>query len=367
MNGTTLDDWIARHFPGESGRIYLDTAAAGIAPRELGSAVASFYDGPLRVGISGRPQWRAKSETVRKQLAALMNISAAEIEFFGNTTQVMNLVAHAISWAAGDEIVLAMDEHASVRNAWEGARRAGVKLVLVPIADERRRMESLLDAVTPRTRVVAVSHVHSVTGCRLDLGRMREFIGDSACLLVVDGIQALGAIPVDASLADVYCAATFKWLCAGFGLSVMTASAKARASMQPPFRGYVNEPPSESLQYSHWNYPGLWALAHALDIFGDLGWARVHRAVDDNARTLWSALARADADLRCPEGSLAGIVTVRLGDQAAEVGSKLSAAGIQATIRGGDIRLSAHAYVSHRQIEDACDLVKEAFVRAQRR
>ncbi len=353
MSDALLETWIARHFPSDRERIYLDTAAAGQAPHGMGAAVAAFYDGPLRSGIGGRPIWRATGEAVRARVAWLMNVPPADIEFFGNTTHGLNLAAGAIRWSAGDEIVLAADEHASVRNAWEPALRAGARIVVVPIGDEAQREHALLDAVTPRTRVLAVSHVHSGTGFRMDLAHLRAGVGAGRCLLVVDGIQALGAIPVDASLADVYCAATFKWLCAGFGLSVMATSAQMRDDMLPLFRGYVNEPPSQLLQYSHWNYPALWALRYALDVFEELGWAAVYRAVSDNAKALAGALEAEGLFPALSEQAPTGIVTLRLRKPESEVTESLAEWGVQATVRNGMLRLSPHASVRTANLRDA--------------
>jgi len=78
--------------------------------------------------------------------------------------------------------------------------------VVVAEADE----EALLAAVTPRTRLVAVSHVLWTTGRRLDLGRLKQEGGPP---LLVDGAQSAGAIPVDLEGADYYTVSAQKWLC----------------------------------------------------------------------------------------------------------------------------------------------------------
>lgn len=357
MDSALQQRWMERYFPGTSGRVYLDTAACGPAPSGLGAAVAGFYEGPLRDGIGGRPAWRAAAEAVRARVAALIHVAPTDVEFFGNTTHVLNLVANAITWENGDEVVIAADEHPSVRHAWEGAQRAGAKLVIVPINDEAVRTQALLNALTSRTRVLAASHVHSYTGSTIDLHEMRRHTGDSRCLLIIDGIQALGAIPVDASQADVYCAATFKWLCAGFGLALMASSSKARGTMQPPFRGYTNVPPDQRLQYSHWNYPGLWALDHALTVFETFGWEHVHRAVAGNSRSLWRALSDHGFEMLGTEESLAGIVAICLQPASPGFAAALSKAGLQATVRPQALRLSAHAFVTREQIRHALDRI----------
>jgi L-cysteine/cystine lyase len=84
-----------------------------------------------------------------------------------------------------------------------GATRARV---VVAEADE----EALLAAVTPRTRLIAVSHVLWTTGHKLDLARLRRPDGPP---LLVDGAQSAGAIPVDLAGADFYTVSAHKWLC----------------------------------------------------------------------------------------------------------------------------------------------------------
>jgi len=78
--------------------------------------------------------------------------------------------------------------------------------VVVAEADE----DALLAAVTPRTRLIAVSHVLWTTGRRLDLRRLRRPDGPP---LLVDGAQSAGAIPVDLADADMYTVSAQKWLC----------------------------------------------------------------------------------------------------------------------------------------------------------
>ncbi|HKC77015.1 MAG TPA: aminotransferase class V-fold PLP-dependent enzyme, partial [Gaiellaceae bacterium] len=78
--------------------------------------------------------------------------------------------------------------------------------VVVAAADE----DALLAAITPRTRLVAVSHILWTTGRRLDFGRLR---GPDGPPLLVDGAQSAGAIPVDLAGADFYTVSAQKWLC----------------------------------------------------------------------------------------------------------------------------------------------------------
>jgi L-cysteine/cystine lyase len=82
----------------------------------------------------------------------------------------------------------------------------GARVVVVE-ADEK----ALLEAVTPRSRLIATSHVLWTTGRRLDLHRVKH---ESGLPLLVDGAQSAGAIPIDLGDLDYYTVSAQKWLCA---------------------------------------------------------------------------------------------------------------------------------------------------------
>ena len=112
------------------------------------------------------------------------------------------MVVTGLGLDENDEIVTTDQEHFGLLGQLHGS---GARLVLAE-ADE----EALLAAVTPRTRLIAVSHVLWTTGRRLDLARLRRPDGP---LLLVDGAQSAGAIPVDLTGADFYTVSAQKWLC----------------------------------------------------------------------------------------------------------------------------------------------------------
>ena len=96
------------------------------------------------------------------------------------------------------------------------------------IPREAERQDALAAAVTGRTRVLVVSHVHSITGTCLDLDRLGQVCRGHDALFVVDGIHALGAVPVSLTHVDAYMAGVFKWMLAGFGPAEWFDEAKRR-------------------------------------------------------------------------------------------------------------------------------------------
>src|SRR5690606_20032816 len=189
----------------------------------------------------------------------------------------LNIIGHSVRWRAGDEIVIAADEFPSVRLAWQPAVDAGAILRLLPISDEATREETLLAAVSDKTRMLVVSHVHSMAGTCLDLDRLGRHCRANNTLFVVDGIHAMGATPTRLNNVDAYVSGVFKWMLAGFGLSVCVLNAQIRHEMRPAFRGYLNQLPDDGVRFAHVNYPALFVLEASLEFLGGrIGWQTVH-------------------------------------------------------------------------------------------
>lgn len=359
MNHPASDDWHVRaraRFPHLRDCVYLNTASTGLAWDGQGAAAAGFWDEAMRDGYDAREVWRARSAAARDRVARLLGVAAEDVQFAGNTTEALALVARSLRWRAGERIVLAADEFPSVRMAWGPAERAGVVVEPVAIDDEARRGERLAEALRPGVRVLAASHVHWETGTRLDLDALGRACRANGTLLVVDGIQALGAVPVDGRSADAYCASTFKWLLSGFGLAVLATGAALRAQCEPAVRGYLNEPPSASLQAAHANHPGLWVLEATLALLEAYGWPRVHARVDALGASLHRALAARGERLLTPFAHRAGIVSVAVADPGAAM-QALRARGVHVEARGAALRVSPHFYNDEDDIQRCVEAI----------
>lgn len=337
-------------FPLVGESIYLDTGSAGLTFGGQAQAAAQFYLDKAR-GYSQRDLWLNKAGAVRQRLADWLKIPAGEIEFFSGTTDGLNIIAHSIDWRPGDEIVVAGDEFPSVRFAWQVAERAGVIIKYVPVSDEGEREDALLNALSERTRVLVVSHVHSSTGTRLSLTRLGNACRRHDCLFVVDGIHALGATPVDLETVDVYISGVFKWLLAGFGLSICIIRERARKQLRPAFRGYLNQLPDNGMQFAHVNYPGLYALEASLELLGEtIGWDAVYARTEKLVQWLADALRAGGLELAAPGGARAGIASIRVADSE-ELKKKLAEHGVQVASKGAYLRVSPFFYNSREDVE----------------
>ncbi|MFV0362424.1 MAG: aminotransferase class V-fold PLP-dependent enzyme [Suipraeoptans sp.] len=129
------------------------------------------------------------------------------------------------------------------------------------------REEKLLNALTDKTKVLAVSQVHYSTGTKLSLTKIGKICRERNILFFVDGTQAFGATPTDLTYVDFYTASTYKWLLSGFGLSLLVAKSDAQKKLTPAYIGHNGR----ILQYSHINYPAVWVLESAISYFDQVG------------------------------------------------------------------------------------------------
>lgn len=185
---------------------YLNAGTNGPLPRAAVDAARARLERDLVEGRSGMPwveEIRALRERIRSGIAAVLGTTEDLVALTDSTTRGCQIVISGLGLGADDEIVTSDQEHFGLI----GSLHASGAQVIVADGDE----ESLLAAVTPRTRLIATSHVLWTTGRRLDLSRLRRADGP---LLLVDGAQSAGAIHVDLAGADFYTVSAQKWLCA---------------------------------------------------------------------------------------------------------------------------------------------------------
>jgi L-cysteine/cystine lyase len=192
-------------FPVLERRAYLNAGSTGPLPGAAVEAARARLDRDLAEGRSGKAyieELFEARERVRAGIAAVLGTSAELVALTESTTRGCQIVVAGLGLGADDEVVTTDQEHFGLLGP---VHESGAHVVVTE-ADE----EALLAAVTPRTRLIAVSHVLWTSGQRLDLVRLRQ---PGVPPLLVDGAQSAGAIPVDLAGADFYTVSAQKWLC----------------------------------------------------------------------------------------------------------------------------------------------------------
>lgn len=349
---------ISELFPYISLRSYLNTASVGLSWAGCASASNEFYGHVKSMGLDGQPVWAERTARTVDQLAALLDVAATGLQFVGSATEAMNLLAHGITLGEHDHVLILDDDHDAVIQPWLSAGSSG-RFSVDPLPRQRSaptRTGRLLDAIKSNTSVVAVSHTDAVTGEAVNLSQLADACSAAGALLIVDGSQSTGAIPVSVARVDAYLGSVFKWLISGFGLGYLYMSPQMNHRIKPLWRGGSNVPPSRSLRYGHLNLGGIYTLSASLTLMGDLGWSQIHARIRRLSDVLRDGLLEAGFKLLCNDPA-AGIVAVQSDDpQALQV--RLNDAGVVVQAHPQSIRISPHFYNKEQDIHQCLEALK---------
>jgi cysteine desulfurase/selenocysteine lyase len=224
--------------------VYLDNGASAQKPNVVIDAITNAYAheySNVHRGLHYLSNVATeKYEAVRGTVQRFLNAASEnEIVMNSGTTEGINLIAY--SWAmprmeAGDEIILSVMEHHANIVPWHFLReRQGVKLVWVDV-DESGGLDpqKVLDAITPKTKLIAVTHLSNVLGSRVDVKTITAGAHAKGVPVLVDGSQAAVHMPVD--VQDIGCdfyAITGHKLYGPSGSGAIYIRADRQAEMRP--------------------------------------------------------------------------------------------------------------------------------------
>ena len=226
---------LRRAFPVLAHVAYLNAGTDGPVPSAAAVAAAERTQRELERGRSGPEHTDSLQEMAARLRAAVMRLlgcGAGEVALTGSTTDGVNTVVQGLELAPGDEVLTTDEEHPGLLAPLAVARRRrGVEIRVAPF-------ERLAEGVGPRTRLIAASHVSWLTGRVLDTEALRA----TGVPLLLDGAQALGAVPVDVGAlgCDFYAASGQKWLCGPDGTGYLYVRSERVEALQPPWPSYVS-------------------------------------------------------------------------------------------------------------------------------
>jgi isopenicillin-N epimerase len=170
---------------------------------------------------------------LRDALAGYLHCKRDELALVRNATEGNNVVCNGLDLKPGDEVLLTDQEHPGGRCCWEQkAARFGIKLAFVnlprPPASADEIVERFRRALTARTRVMAFSHITTVTGVVLPAKELCKLARQHDVLTHIDGAHAIGQIPLDLHDlgCDSYATSPHKWLCAPKGTGTLYVNEK---------------------------------------------------------------------------------------------------------------------------------------------
>lgn len=228
-------------FPQTREVLYFNTGTVGLCPLPV---VEALLDSIRAYEVAGQLGWGAAEAAMnagRARLARWLGAESDDLVLTRNATDGTNMVAAGIDWRPGDEVLLSGEEHPSMELPWHYQQQLGrIRLNRFPVsADPEETLAAAKAALTPRTRLLATSHVFSNSGNRAPVAALVALCRERGVLLHLDGAQSVGQFPIDLTAlgADFYTGNCHKWLLGPKGTGFLYIRPESRHQLRPVFVG----------------------------------------------------------------------------------------------------------------------------------
>ncbi len=344
-----------QRFPVLAHCAYLNAGSVGPLSSRTVEAMHAAEVHALDHGRAGASIWEAAAATetrLRQQLAAMIKVPAEKVVLTTSTTEGCNLVVTALHLRPEDEVVTTNAEHPGLMLPLidSGAKVRQARVMERPPGEA---LQAILDEVTPQTRLVALSHVLWLNGQVLPLAEIKR---ETGLPLLVDGAQSVGAIPVDATVADWYTVSGQKWLCGPETTGALFVH--DHGSLRPQIQSYAASARQDAgrLALVHMGQPMTAGLLAAIEEFPEWG---LERAAEMVARCR-DAVVAAGFDVRTAPGQ-ATLISFRIpGDPVAIVKGAEAKQVVIRSLPDGWLRASVGWWTDQTDIDQLIEVMLDA-------
>jgi selenocysteine lyase/cysteine desulfurase len=323
----------------------------------------------------------SRLDDARKLGAQLLNCQPDEIALIGPTSLALSFVAAGLNFRKGDNILIYHDDYPSNVYPWMALAARGVEVRLLNIKNFGAiRTIDVKGQVDENTKLVALASCHFISGFRIEIDAIGNFLREHGILFCLDAIQTLGALQTTVEHVDFLAADAHKWLLGPCGAGIFYVRRELQEKLNPPIYGWhnVRNPNfvaqeqlifrSGAVKYEvgTQNLVGLVGLIASMELALEIG---VENIADELLRkrawlvpalqTKGFSVLNADAKVE----NASGIVSFyQAGKDLTALNQKLAEEGIIASLRTNRsgqnfIRLSPHFYNTHAELRRVLELL----------
>ena len=373
---------IRKYFPVVDELIYLDHAGVSPLSTRVVGAVEGFLQRACEGGGIYTQEFDQEVERVRDQAACLIGAHPDEIAFAKNTSEALSWVAAGINWFPEDKIIINDLEFPSNVYPWMNLKEIGVQLKTISASDGRITPEMIESSLDPRTRLVALSSVQYQNGFRANLEKIGKICRERGILFCVDGIQSVGAIPLDVhdEKIDFLAADGHKWMLAPEGVAIFYCRRENLELLKPVSVGWksVVKPrefdridftlrsDAARFECGSLNILGIFALGSALDLLIEIGIEAIYERILTLTNYIYKEAKEREVPVLSPwgKGERSGIVGLKVQDPKF-VHRKLLTEKIVTAVRGNALRLSPHFYNTEAEIQQFFETLEKLTAKKQ--
>ena len=343
--------------------IYLNSCSLGALAQRTRAALGEYLDQWERRGASAwYDTWLPAAERLRAGYGRVVGADTENVSLHPSITSALTVVAESFDYRERPTVITTSLDFPTVAYQWLAKAARGVELVVLESPDGVTvPLELFAGAIDHRTALVATSHVFFTSGAIQDLPALAALCRANGALLLVDGYQGAGQLPVDMGAlgVDFYCAGGLKWLLGGSGIAFLAVRPGLVRRLEPTVAGWFGhaEPfrfdprrleradDARRFDLGTPSVASLYAQLAGLSILEEIGLPVVRAATQALTEDLIDA-AR-EHDLR-PRVALAAaersaIVMIPREDPHADV-RRLAERGFIVDARPGHVRISPYFY-----------------------
>lgn len=352
----------------QAGTVYMNHAATGPLSTKVVAAVDKYLRERSETNIDNYALFQPTLTETRSYAAKLLNTTPDRVAFFDNTTNAINLLAAGLEWKPGDRIILNDIEFPANVYPFLNLKRLGVEIDFVNNRDGKILIEDIESKMTPRTRLISISHVQFLTGFRADLISIGELCRKRGIIFSVDAIQSAGVVAIDVNGMEIDFLATGgqKWLMAPQGIAFAYVSNETQEKLKQAYLGWTSiknffgeftryrldlDDTARRYENGTLNYIGITSLHESLGTLLEVGIVRIEEHVLDLSDRLIEELKPLGlkAYVQGERRNRAGIISIKV-PNADAYASKLAKSKIEVAVRQGLIRVSPHFYNTEEEI-----------------
>jgi isopenicillin-N epimerase len=286
------------------GVAFLNHGSFGACPRPVFEAYQAWQLELERQPVKFMQQRETLLSEARQALGAYLGADPDDVVYVTNVSLGLNIVARSVPLAPGDEVLTTDHEYGSLNRTWEfvcekrGARYVQQPVPL-PVSSTEEVVEAIWAGVTPRTRVLFLSHVTSPTALTLPIAPLIRRAREAGLITVIDGAHAPGQIPVDIEAlgADFYSGNCHKWMMSPKGAGFLHAQRDVQCMLEPLIGGRMRDEcrlthlVGEHEYQGTRDYAAFLAVPAAIEFMRDHDWSTVRQECHELVRYARRAVA----------------------------------------------------------------------------
>ncbi|MEO8429851.1 MAG: aminotransferase class V-fold PLP-dependent enzyme, partial [Verrucomicrobiota bacterium] len=361
-------------------KIFLAHASVSPLPRRVSEAIGR-YAGQCMLGDQETLLPAHHLPETRALAARLLKAQPDEIAFVGPTSLALSYVASGLTFRNHENVIIYFDDYPSNVYPWMALTKKGVQVRFLNVRELGRiRLEDVQSQVDENTRLVALASGHFISGYRIELATIGEFLHQRDILFCVDGIQTVGAFPTSVEHVDFLAADAHKWMLGPCAAGILYVRKSVQEKLNPSIYGWNNvrcpnyvaqdqivfRPDARRYEVGTANWFGLVGLHGAMELLLEIGIDQIAAELLRKRAWLVPAVAAKGytvLNATAPTQNVSGIISLhREATDLSALQQKLERANIIVSLRADRsgrqyLRLSPHFYNTDTELHRVLEML----------